>query len=223
MKRAHNFKDKTGLRFGRLKVTKMAGKTGDHKINWHVRCDCGGVTIVPGSNLTQGATQSCGCLQRERTSKANFKHGDAQSVLNNKWFRMKRRCLNPKDKRYAAYGGRGITICEEWMDYVNFQQWAKDSGYEDGLSIERINNDGNYEPSNCRWIPMIEQSKNTRKSHKVTFKGRTQILADWAREIGIGQSTLQIRLKTMSAKEAFTKPLAPEKGRFTKGHKYHVK
>ncbi|WP_374712976.1 hypothetical protein [Symbiobacterium terraclitae] len=134
------------------------------------------------------------------------------------WSSMKHRCLNPADKHYANYGGRGIRICDEWLVFENFLEWARASGYREGLTIERINNDGNYEPGNCKWVPKPEQSNNTRRSKLVTFRGRTMTLKDWAEELGLPYHLLQVRLTKYgwSVERAFTTPAIPQ-------HRSHVR
>ncbi len=172
---------------------------------WKVMCDCGILKEVREIDLTYGATKSCGCLRRERF----FKHGD--SVLGLKlyriWKAMWTRCTNPNGKSYKDYGSRGITVCEEWKDYKVFKDWAIASGYRDDLTIERIDNDGNYEPGNCKWILLPEQQLNTRKSFIITAFGETKVLAEWARDprCKVTASTLKFRLDNgLSPEQAIT-------------------
>ena len=109
---------------------------------------------------------------------------------------MKRRCNNPKNKRYKVYGGRGIKVCAEWEDsFENFCEWALNSGYSDDLTIDRIDNDKGYSPDNCRWATAAEQNRNYSRNHMITYNGKTQCLADWADEYGIGRSTIIQRIK----------------------------
>lgn len=111
------------------------------------------------------------------------------------WCQVRQRCFNQNDKDYVNYGGRGIAFDESWNDFAVFYEWAMGNGYQSGLSIERKNNDGNYEPSNCKWIPMGQQRRNNRRILMITFNGKTQILSDWAKEIPVKYSTLYARLK----------------------------
>ena len=122
-------------------------------------CECGNIKEVLAHNITQGSVKSCGCKTNEM--KVNIKHGLWKHRLYSTYTDMKQRCLNSNNKRYHRYGGRGIKICDEWLNDISvFYEWAMNNGYEDNLTIERINNDGNYEPSNCTWITLSEQTKN---------------------------------------------------------------
>ena len=121
--------------------------------------------IVLGNSLLTKSTLSCGCYNKELVKKVNVKHNMSYSKLYKVWQGMKTRCYNPNFIYYCNYGSRGITICNEWLnDFKSFYDWAIDNGYKEGLTIDRINNDGNYEPSNCRWITRAEQNRNQRKT-----------------------------------------------------------
>lgn len=154
--------DLTGQRFGRLTV--LEALPGNRRTCWRCVCDCGQETVVgSGHHLTSGHTESCGCLRYERLKAANTKHGNRRSRLYNIWAHMRQRCSNPQNKDFNYYGGRGVTVCSEWVDdFSAFQEWALDNGYRDDLTLDRINPDGNYEPQNCRWATMAEQNRNRR-------------------------------------------------------------
>lgn len=126
---------------------------------------------------------------------ANFKHGDAGTRLYNRWAAMRARCNRKTDKNYHSYGGRGIKVCKEWDNYSVFKKWAMENGFAPDLSIERIDVNGNYEPSNCTWITMLAQAKNRRTNYVITFNGKTQNLADWSKETGIHYYTMLNRLR----------------------------
>jgi hypothetical protein len=176
-----------GMRFGRLVVC------GEPYMRWFrksvsrrycpCRCDCGNEKDVVAYNLRNGNTQSCGCLQRERTGSATRKHGGAGTRIFIIYGNMKSRCLNPKNGAFHRYGGRGIKVCDEWLDdFVAFREWALSHGYRDDLTIERIDVNGNYTPENCTWIPLAEQALNTTCNIRFSAFGETKSLIEWARD-----------------------------------------
>lgn len=161
--------DLTGQRFGMLTVIEHAGTSKNRKALWICKCDCGCITNpLVGSNLTSGATKSCGCMRAEK-NKENAKYNSKRfQRLYGIWHGMKQRCYWKDYKQYKDYGGRGITICDEWKDnFEAFLEWALSNGYEEHLTIERINNDWNYCPENCRWATRAEQNRNKRNVRKV--------------------------------------------------------
>lgn len=150
---------KANERLGRLLTIKIVGRDKWKNIIWKCKCDCGNIVKRPATLLAKGHTKSCGCLRKERFHKLIYKHGKRQLRIYKIWALMHQRCKNPKASGYKNYGGRGITICKEWESFIVFY---KDMivGYSDKLSIDRINNDGNYEKSNCRWATMKVQQNN---------------------------------------------------------------
>lgn len=157
--------DITGKRFGRLTALEKTDMRCCGRIVWKCVCDCGEITYVDTCRLKTGTTRSCGCLYQE-TRKGKLKHGESGTRLHRIWKAMHTRCTNHKTTDYKYYGERGITICEEWNGengYENFSKWARENGYEENLTIDRIDVDGNYEPSNCRWVTQAEQNRNKRK------------------------------------------------------------
>lgn len=157
--------DITGKRFGRLLVIERR-PTINRKAYWSCKCDCGNTITVSASSLLCGKTRSCGCLRKEQMKLRATVHGFSGEPLYSVWNMMKQRCQNSNNKDYHFYGERGISVCDEWIRYPPFREWALKNGYLSGLTIDRIDSDGNYEASNCRWITIQEQQKNRRPRSK---------------------------------------------------------
>lgn len=157
------FIDLTGKTFGKWTVLKRLPNRKKCRY-WLCRCECGVKKSVSGSSLAKGTSTSCGCHRKKYLSDLNKSHGDYGTKLYRCWASMKRRCDNKNCSAFKHYGERGITYLTEWSDYENFKQWALQSGYQDNLTIDRIDNDGDYEPDNCRWISMELQSQNRRST-----------------------------------------------------------
>lgn len=185
--------DVVDLKYGRLKIIAEDGK-GCRRRAICV-CDCGTTKSVRLDSLRSGTIQSCGCLNREISKMVNTKHGCYRDRLYKIWAGIKGRCFNPKNTAFKDYGGRGITLCEEWHDFKVFKEWANRSGYRDDLTIERKDVNGNYEPSNCTWASVSDQRRNTTRVPGLIFKGERKTLRQWASICGISISTLCYRLK----------------------------
>ncbi|MBQ6906195.1 MAG: hypothetical protein IJN75_04165 [Clostridia bacterium] len=200
--------DLTGQRFGRLIVVNLAGRDNFRQAVWNCVCDCGNTTQVRSNNLRNGSTTSCGCFHRKRAKETHEIHGFRYTRLFSIWCGMKQRCYNPKYHNYPRYGGRGIVICEAWKnDFISFQEWAIANGYSDELTIDRIDVNGNYEPSNCRWATQKTQCNNKRNNRFIEYNGETHTLQEWAQKIGICHTTLIERIKRWgSIEEALTIP-----------------
>lgn len=191
-------KDLTGQRFGRLTVIRRGENKCGHPA-WICQCDCGNVTHILGDSLRNGNTKSCGCFRKEVTSELHTTHHMSvrgrRHRLYTIWSQMKNRCYNSNTDTYKHYGGRGISMCDEWKnDYMSFYTWAITNGYRDDLTIDRIDNDGNYCPENCRWADAVTQQNNTRHNRKLTLNGKTQTIAEWIRELHIKYGVLEHRV-----------------------------
>lgn len=187
---------KSWEKYGRLTVIRRVGRNKHGHPLIECRCDCGNLVQVELGSLRSGNTKSCGCYWREVVTRVNSTHGMTNTSLYNTWRGMKERCLNQNSSNYKNYGGRGIKICPEWLDFENFKKWALKNRYRNGLTIERIDNDGDYCPENCRWASRLEQGNNKRNNHMITYRGETKSVASWARKYGINYTTLQSRLQS---------------------------
>lgn len=189
------FKDMTGERYGCLTVIRRGEDyiCGDnrHTTIWICQCDCGNITQTTRTMLITGRKKSCGCMSHKFAQK----HGECGTRLYRIWRSMLDRCENKSHIHYSGYGGRGITICDEWHSYLGFSEWAKSNGYQENLTIDRIDVNGNYEPSNCRWATTKEQGRNRRNNHFLTFNGETRTVSEWAEITGINRGILFKRIK----------------------------
>ena len=185
----------TGQRFNRLTVLESAGRNWQGKDFWRCRCDCGNETVVVGYNLISGHTKTCGCLHAEVLSEINTTHGHTGERIHNIWRFMKDRCNNPNNDGYKNYGGRGISVCDEWVDnFQDFYDWSMRNGYSDELSIDRIDYNGNYSPDNCRWATDLEQANNRRTNRYITYANETHTQSEWARIFNVSKHALRHRL-----------------------------
>lgn len=192
-----------GKRFGRLVVLDYAGTNKHQKRCYKCKCDCGNVCVVCGCELRKGHTRSCGCLHKEKIAKGNPKHNHNSSRLQPIWAEMKQRCCNPNNKSYTNYGGRGIKVCSEWLnDFNAFFNWAMANGYDkkanrSECTLDRIDNNGNYCPENCRWAKASVQSRNTRRTHNISMNGKTQCMMDWCIELNLPYDTVRSRINKL--------------------------
>lgn len=197
--------DITGQRFGLLLALEPSSELATNKSkSWLCRCDCGVIKTFRSSDLRYQKVTSCGCEKDRKTSERFRKHGKSNTRLYQVWTAMKQRCQNPKNKDYPNYGGRGISISPDWIsDFENFYSWAAANGYKQGLTIERVDPNGNYEPANCCWITNEEQSNNRRNSIKYDYQGKPLTIRELSEEIGINYHTLRdyLRNKKLSVDE----------------------
>lgn len=184
--------DITGKKVGKLTVIKKGPNDKGGRPLWICQCECGNMCLVSGQRLRAGTTNSCGCL---RHVSHTITHGMSSTRLYYIWSAMKARCNQSKHHGYKDYGGRGIHVCDEWFNsFEAFAEWSINNGYEENLSIDRIDNDGNYCPENCRWATRIQQENNKRKTLKYTYNGETKGLAEWCHEYGLNYNTTYQRL-----------------------------
>lgn len=194
MRKKTILKNLIGNRYGRLTVKEFSHMNKKHSY-WLCVCDCGNTHIVRSDCLKNGYVQSCGCLNKEPR---NVTHGQTKTKLYHVWASMKNRCLNDNDANFRHYGGRGIKVCDDWLKFEPFRNWALSHGYEEGLSIDRIDVNGNYESSNCRWVTRDIQAKNRRPRTMdilIEYNGVTKNLREVAKECGIKYATLYYRYK----------------------------
>ena len=186
--------DLEGKRFGRLRVVKQVGISRQNRsILWECVCDCGNIKITDTSHLNSGVTRSCGCLFKEVVSNLKFKHGGTKTREYYVWQGMKHRCFNQNDKEYKNYGGRGITVCDRWRN--SFENFLHDMGnVPRGMSIERINNEKNYSPENCKWATRKEQANNKRNNVKLKFGGASYGINDVAELTNINRKCIENRV-----------------------------
>jgi len=198
--------DMTGLKFGRLTVVKFAESDNHRRAIWLCSCTCGNNSLVAGANLRVGYTKSCGCLKEELNTGLTLQNGKP-SRLYRIWSTMKQRCLNSNHPKHDCYGGRGIKIYAEWMEFKAFHDWAMSNGYQDNLTIDRINNDGHYGPDNCRWATLKEQARNRRDNRNIVYQGDTKTMTEWSEILGMNYNTLRSRIDVgWTVEKAFNKP-----------------
>ncbi len=189
-------KDLTGKRFGRWTVLAFAGQYAQAlRAYWMCRCECGTTKAVCGANLANGHSISCGCFKREQVSASSTTHGKTKTPEYNTWAHILSRCYDHSNTSFDGYGGRGIVVCERWR--VSFEAFLADMGHRPSTkhSVERKDNNGNYEPGNCIWATRKEQQRNTRQNVMLTLNGKTQCVAAWCEELGIRHGTLLSRIR----------------------------
>lgn len=193
-------KDMTGMKFGRLTVLRCADNDIRGQAMWVCECDCGdhSISVVRGADLRSGKVMSCGCMHREHLGNLRRAHGESGTRLYQIWKNMKSRCLNSNNSAYERYGGRGIAVCNEWADdYESFANWARSSGYDDSLTIDRIDVDLGYSPDNCRWITYREQNVNKRCTHVESIDGITKPLIEWCEEYNMPYTLVKDRVNVL--------------------------
>lgn len=199
------------MRFGKLTVIEQVENNLSNESLWRCKCDCGKEKIIPSRRLNNNhGTRSCGCL-REDVWKSNgknlYKHGLSRTRLYKIWSGMHDRCCRKTDSQYKYYGGRGIKICDEWVnDFLSFYEWSMSNGYSDNLSIDRIDVNGDYSPDNCRWADQLQQANNKRNNIVIEIDGVKKTLPEWARQLGTSKELAYTRIANgWNQKDAVTK------------------
>lgn len=208
--------DLTNQKYGNLLVIDFEetrrGPNGKTIRYWKCRCDCGNTTVVSAQNLRNGNTKSCGCYKAKIISHTNYKHGQKGTRLYNIWLGMKKRCYYTKHLNYKNYGERGIKVCNEWLGehgFENFYNWSLENNYSDNLTIDRIDNNKDYCPENCRWVTWEEQQNNRRNNRRFYYNGKNLLAREWSELTGINLRTLLNRLyiQNWSIERALTEPI----------------
>ena len=201
--------DLSGKRFNRLLVVEPT-RASNGRFAWKCKCDCGNYIITQGAQLKNGHTKSCGCYKNDVARKRLTKHGLSRTKLRRTLSAMRSRCENPKNISYKNYGGRGISVCTEWTeDFSNFYNWAINNGYEKGLQIDRIDNNGNYEPGNCRWATNKQNQMNKRTTLFYEFNGETKTLKELSEQYCVPYKRLYSRVRDFNwdIEKALTTPI----------------
>jgi len=200
--------DLIGMQFGRLTVM-MRDCSARGRTKWFCRCECGNTVSVYAYSLKNGNTKSCGCLQRKVASTMKTIHGSSSnSRLYSIWLNMKNRCTNTNHRDYHRYGGRGISVCQEWThSFISFRDWSISNGYDDTKTIDRIDNNQNYTPSNCRWTTPAVQANNKRNNHLLEYNGETRTISEWAKELNVRPGVIFDRINRLgwTIEDALTK------------------
>lgn len=201
--------DISNQRFGRLVAFQPSTALATNKSKkWICKCDCGTTKEIRSSDLRFGKVTSCGCRKDEKTSERFKKHGMSGTLIYDVWRSIKQRCYNPRNKDFPNYGGRGILMDPQWKeDFTTFHHWAVSNGYREGLTIERVDPNGNYEPSNCSWIENEEQANNRRNSIRYEYQGQSLTIRELSEKLNMNYNTLRdyLRNKKMSVEEVINK------------------
>lgn len=209
------FINREGEKHNRLTIGKYAGQNKFGKSIWECTCECGNVIVVTGTTVINGHTKSCGCFSREKQHA--IRHGDTKARMYGIWESMRARCFSPNVSSYKWYGARGIKVCDEWnSSYDTFKKWCLENGYANDLTIDRIDNDGDYEPGNCRWTTLSEQMFNTRRSVRIELEGKILNLKQLSEICGIEVYLLRQRAKKGWTGEKLTQPLLKKRSPWPK-------
>lgn len=202
-------RDLTGQRFGKLTVIARGQNTKSGKATWVCTCDCGKrkEKSVVAYDLISGKVRSCGCIYFESNKGRRMTHGKTSTRLHRIWCGMRQRCNDPAYPAYRIYGGKGVTVCEEWSDFQSFYDWSMENGYREDLTIDRIDSNGNYCPENCRWATMKEQQNNRTNNIRLSVFGIEKTISEWSEASGIPRATLDWRVKNHWAEDELFMPV----------------
>lgn len=218
------YEDITGRRFGMLVALEYAGQKHRRRTYWKCQCDCGNIAIVQTVHLKSGHTSSCGCkmdIIHKNIAKVNYVNGLSQDRIGRIYHNMINRCRNSKMPMYKYYGALGITFCDEWEPlkngFKNFCDWAFQNGYSEKLTLDRIDPNGNYEPSNCRWVDLYVQANNKRKTKRYSYKGEELTISEISRKYNIGYFSLYSRVERLGwdIKKAVETPIVLGRNQFS--------
>lgn len=197
---------KRGDKYNFLTAVRFSHRDKRSQLYWLFKCDCGNKKVIVVEDVKKGSIKSCGCMQRELLKERHITHGMSKTREYKTWASMKSRCLNKNNPGYKNYGARGITVCKRWMKFENF--YADMGDKPRGMSLDRIDNNGNYKPENCRWATRRQQGNNKRNNRLLTYRGKTMTTAQWARKTDIDRITLHKRIKKgWSTEKVLTVPI----------------
>lgn len=205
-------KDMTNYKFNGCTVLKRAENKGKN-VCWLCKCYCGKEFVVRATDIRTGNTKSCGCLNKKLAGDRARKHGNRNSRLYNIWSNMKARCSNSNSKNFKNYGGRGINVCDDWLNsFENFYNWAMDNGYDNKLTLDRIDNYKGYKPNNCKWSDYTQQERNRRNNHILEYNNEKHTIAEWSDITGIPYKTLWKRINDgWTVEKSLKQPLRGKK------------
>lgn len=202
--------DLTGKRFGKLTVVKRVESATNGSSQWLCRCDCGNEIVLPYYTLKRRTRDNCGCIEKPHF---NTKHGGSNTALYNMWKLMIYRCENPKNNAYKYYGARGLSVCEEWHDFLVFKKWVDDTKPDGEYTLDRIDNNKGYSPSNCRWASKSTQANNRRSNVQIDYNGETHNLMEWSSILGFDYKRVHNRMYKLgwTFEQAIQTPICEKK------------
>ena len=207
--------DMKGKRYGRYVVIRYMGENKRHESLWECKCDCGNIKVIPGIRLRKGGALSCGCLHKDEMIKRQTTHGLSHTRIHDIWKELKQRCTNKSNSKYKYYGEKGITVCDEWSNsFINFYNWSIENGYNDTLTIDRIDSSKGYDPSNCRWVSYKVQNNNKSDNKRYIIDGVNKTLSEWCQDYQVPFKRINNRIsKGWDIYKALTTPPLKKNGK----------